>query len=122
MMDDANVEARNSSTAKRELQPQVGRIVKVLRGREQDKYAVIIRLIDDRFVLIADGDKRKFDQPKKKNLLHLQLMDDVSSEVADSINETGRVTNGKLRYALNKFLENAQSEAEFQELPFQKGE
>jgi len=121
-MDDANVEARNSSTAKRELQPQVGRIVKVLRGREQEKYAVIIRLIDDRFVLIADGDKRKFDQPKKKNLLHLQLMDHVSSEVADSINETGRVTNGKLRYALNKFLENAQSEAEFQELPFQKGE
>lgn len=93
------------------LQPQIGRIVKVLRGREQERYAVIVRIIDDRFVWIADGDKRKFDQPKKKNLLHLELLDHVSSEVANSITETGRVTNGKLRYALSKFLENVQSEA-----------
>ncbi|PYI50117.1 KOW domain-containing RNA-binding protein [Paenibacillus flagellatus] len=93
------------------IEPQVGRIVKVLRGREQEKYAVIVRIIDDRFVWIADGDKRKFDQPKKKNLLHLELLDHVSGEVADSIKETGRVTNGKLRYALNKYLESVQSEA-----------
>lgn len=86
-------------------QIQPGRIVKVLRGRDAGKYAVIIRQLDERFVEIADGDKRKFDQPKKKNRLHLHLTEYVSSEVADSIRETGRVTNGKIRYALNKFTE-----------------
>lgn len=94
------------------IQPEVGRIVKVLRGREQDQYAVIIRLIDDRFVLIADGNKRKFDQPKKKNVLHLELLDQVSGEVASSIIETGRVTNGKLRYALSKFQDSQPSDAQ----------
>lgn len=82
-----------------------GRIVKVLRGRDAGKYAVVIRQIDDRFVEIADGDKRKFDQPKKKNKIHLQFTDCVASEVADSLRETGRVTNGKLRHALAKFAE-----------------
>src|SRR5690242_12614271 len=92
-------------TGVREALPAIGTVVKVLRGREQDGYAVIVRLADARFVWIADGDKRKFDQPKKKNLLHLELYEFVSSEVADSIKETGHVTNGKLRYALHKFLE-----------------
>lgn len=82
-----------------------GRIVKVLRGRDAGKHAVVIGLQDDRFVLIADGDKRKFDGPKKKNILHLEITDAFSSEVADSIQETGRVTNGKIRYALSRYTD-----------------
>lgn len=90
----------------------MGQIVKVLRGREFGQYAIVIRIVDARFVLIADGDKRKFDSPKKKNMIHLQLQDAVSSEVVASLQETGRVTNGKLRFALSKFMENLQSEAD----------
>ena len=87
-------------------QIQPGLIVNVLRGRDTGKYAVVIGTVDEKFVLIADGDKRKFDQPKKKNILHLHLTEYVSSEVADSIRETGRVTNGKIRFALSRFVEN----------------
>lgn len=85
--------------------PKLGQIVKILRGRDLEKYAVIVGIIDSRFLWIADGDKRKFDQPKKKNVLHVQLLEAISSEVVDSLSETGRVTNGKLRYALNKFAQ-----------------
>jgi len=95
--------------------PQLGQIVKILRGRDQNKYAIIISIIDQKFLLIADGDKRKFDQPKKKNMLHLQLMDAISREVVESLAETGRVTNGKLRFSLNKFAESKQSEVSVQE-------
>jgi ribosomal protein L14E/L6E/L27E len=91
--------------------PQLGQIVKILRGRDLNKFAIIIAIVDQRFLWLADGDKRKFDQPKKKNVLHLQLQDAISSEVVNSLLETGRVTNGKLRYALNKFVENQQFEA-----------
>lgn len=85
--------------------PHPGQFVQVLRGRDIGKYAVIVEVIDSKFVKIADGDKRKFDRAKKKNLLHLRLFDETSSEVADSLRETGRVTNGKLRFALSKFIE-----------------
>jgi large subunit ribosomal protein L14e len=85
--------------------PRIGQIVRVLRGRDAEKLAVVIALEDSRFVRIADGDKRKFDLSKRKNILHLQFYDYVSSEVLDSIVQTGRVTNGKLRFAVNKFKE-----------------
>jgi len=93
------------------IQPQLGQIVRILRGRDLNKYAVIIGIVDQRFILIADGNKRKFDQPKKKNRLHLQLQDAISHEVVNSLLETGRVTNGKLRFALNKFVQSGQMEA-----------
>jgi large subunit ribosomal protein L14e len=91
--------------------PQLGQIVKVLRGSDPFQYAVIIGIVDTRFVLIADGDKRKFDRPKKKNLLHLQLQGTISQEVVASLAEAGRVTNAKLRYAIIKFVENLHAEA-----------
>lgn len=84
--------------------PKIGQIVKVLRGRDQGKFAVITGFIDDRFVLIADGDKRKFDQPKKKNMTHLELFPEICPEVVESMAETGRVTNGKLRFVINRFV------------------
>jgi len=93
-------------------QPQVGQIVKILRGRDFGKFAIIIGLVDQRFALIADGDKRKFDHPKKKNLLHLELQNEISEVVVNSLQETGRVTNGKLRYALARYGDSKESEAE----------
>lgn len=88
-----------------DLQPQVGRLIKVLRGKDEGSYAVIIGLVDERFVLIADGDKRRFDTPKKKNVLHLELQTAISSEVTSSIQEAGRVTNAKLRYVIQKYAQ-----------------
>ncbi|MBW7452808.1 hypothetical protein ACFOLF_20270 [Paenibacillus sepulcri] len=82
--------------------PEIGRIVQILRGKEEGGYAVIIGIVDEKFVLIADGDKRRFDQPKKKNVLHLRMQPVVSHEVTDSMRETGRVTNAKLRFAIQK--------------------
>mgnify|MGYP001272980022 CR=1 FL=1 len=84
-------------------QPHIGQIVKVLRGKDENSYAVIIDIVDERFVLIVDGDKRRFDQPKKKNVLHLELQPAISSEVTSSLLETGRVTNAKLRYVIQKY-------------------
>ncbi|MCM3750118.1 KOW domain-containing RNA-binding protein [Paenibacillus pasadenensis] len=82
---------------------QVGRLVKVLRGKDEGSFSVIVEILDDRFVHIADGDGRRFDSPKKKNVQHLQLLPALSSEVSDSLSETGRVTNAKLRFAIQKY-------------------
>lgn len=84
---------------------QIGQLVKVLRGSDAGMHAVITRIENERFVWIADGNKRRFDSPKKKNVLHLQAFDFISSEVFTSIAQTDRVTNGKLRFAVNKFTE-----------------
>ena len=84
--------------------PGIGQIVQTLKGRETGSYSVVVQQLDERFVLIADGDRRKFDRAKRKNIAHLHLCDYVSPEVQNSIIETGRVTNGKLRYAVSRFV------------------
>lgn len=84
-------------------EPLIGQIVEVLKGRETGKYAIIIGVVDERFVLLADGDKRKYDQPKKKNMQHIRLTGEYAMEVYNSIQESGRVTNSKLRFCLNRF-------------------
>lgn len=89
-------------------EPLVGQIVQVLKGRETGKYAIIVSVLDDRFVLLADGDKRKFDQAKKKNIQHIRFTGEFAMEVYKSIRESGRVTNSKLRYCLRRF-ENQQN-------------
>ncbi|SHG11593.1 KOW domain-containing RNA-binding protein [Ornithinibacillus halophilus] len=84
--------------------PRIGQVVRIMQGREAGQYMVVIKIIDDRYVLLADGEKRKYDRPKKKNLHHIEVMDYTSPEVQNSLLETGRVTNGKLRFAITKFV------------------
>lgn len=87
-----------------ESRPEIGQIVQILQGREAGQYAIVINIVDDRFVLLADGEKRKYDRPKKKNFNHIIPIDYISPEVQKSLLETGRVTNGKLRFAISKFV------------------
>lgn len=98
-----------------ESSPRIGQFVRVQQGRDAGHVYVIIRILDERFVLIADGDKRKYDRPKKKNINHLEMIDDVSPEVQNSVEETGRVTNGKLRFVISRFIDKQVTE-------LQKGE
>ncbi|MBM7096639.1 MULTISPECIES: KOW domain-containing RNA-binding protein [Alteribacter] len=84
--------------------PQLGELVRIIKGRDKDQYACVIEVLDSRFVRIADGDKRKVDRAKKKNIQHIERMDLVSPEVKNSIVDTGRVTNAKLRFAISSYM------------------
>ncbi|MGJ9384531.1 RNA-binding protein [Salipaludibacillus neizhouensis] len=84
--------------------PQVGELVRILNGRDKEQFACIIEILDERFIRIADGDKRKVDRAKRKNLQHVERMNIVVPEVKNSIVETGRVTNAKLRFAISTYI------------------
>ncbi|XID90811.1 hypothetical protein ACF3MZ_20115 [Paenibacillaceae bacterium WGS1546] len=92
-----------------------GDLVRSRRGKDEGEIAVVIALVDERFALVADGDKRRFDRPKRKNVLHLEPVGSRSEEVANSLRDTGRVTNAKLRHAIVQFersLANSEMHAE----------
>lgn len=89
-----------------------GDIVRSRRGRDEDQLSVVIALVDERFALVADGDKRRFDRPKRKNVLHLEPLGARSDEVAVSLRETGRVTNAKLRFAVRQAERRLEAHAE----------
>lgn len=97
-------------TGRKPLQP--GDIVRSRRGKDENQHYVVLAILDERFALVADGDKRRFDRPKRKNMLHLLPIGIHSEEVASSLRETGRVTNAKLRFAIGSSLRDAEEKGE----------
>ncbi|MGN0778934.1 MAG: RNA-binding protein [Aristaeellaceae bacterium] len=50
---------------------ETGRVVQSLQGRDAGRCFVILQMVDDQFVLMADGLSRKLDHLKKKKVKHL---------------------------------------------------
>ena len=49
-----------------------GRVVLSTQGRDEGRYFIVLDVIDENFVLMADGLTRKIDHPKKKKIKHLR--------------------------------------------------
>ena len=49
-----------------------GRVVLSTQGRDEGRYFIVLEVIDESFVLMADGLTRKVDHPKKKKIKHLR--------------------------------------------------
>ena len=49
-----------------------GRVVLSTQGRDEGRYFVVLEVIDEQFVLMADGLTRKLAHPKKKKVKHLR--------------------------------------------------
>ena len=49
-----------------------GRVVLSTQGRDEGRYFIVLEVIDENFVLMADGLTRKLAHPKKKKVKHLR--------------------------------------------------
>lgn len=90
----------------------IGEIVEIVTGRDKGNLAIVLGIIDERFILLADGDKRKFDNPKRKNIRHIKTTGFISKEIINTLEENSRVSNAKLRYVLQDFISNHLNEGE----------
>jgi LSU ribosomal protein L14E len=45
----------------------LGRVVLSAAGRDKDRYFIIVDIVDDNYVLVADGRLRPESKPKKKS-------------------------------------------------------
>ncbi len=80
----------------------IGQVVSSKSGRDKDKIFIVIDILDDKYVLIADGDLRKVEKPKKKKVKHLQKHTMIYSEIAKMISNEEKVENIYLRRELEK--------------------
>ena len=80
----------------------IGQIVKSKSGRDKDRVFIIVDIIDDLYVLTADGDLRKMEKPKKKKIKHLSKYNLISEEVNKRYIEKKKITNLVLRKEIEK--------------------
>lgn len=80
--------------------PDVGTVVYSRAGRDAGRYFVVLEVLDDQYVLIADGDLRKIANPKKKKLKHLDIKMVSIPIVKERMREKGRLFDYDIRQNL----------------------
>lgn len=82
---------------------KVGSVVYSRAGRDEGRFYVVIEIVDDSYVLIADGDVRKLAKPKKKKIKHLKNMAEVLDGIAEKLLIGTRIYDAEIFSALRKY-------------------
>ncbi len=88
----------------------LGRIVISKSGRDRGKAFVVVRAVNERYALIADGDLRKIDNPKLKNTRHLQITSWVAEDVRDYLQKGENPADHIIKKSIRRILETGDSE------------
>ena len=59
----------------------IGKVVLSKAGRDINHLYVVVRQIDNDYVLLANGDTKSVDMPKKKKIKHLIILEDIDEEL-----------------------------------------
>lgn len=78
----------------------LGQVVQSTQGRDAGRDFVVVGIIDQSYVLIADGVLRRIDRPKKKKVKHLIPKQELFSSLKEKLTCGQRVYDSEIRKAL----------------------
>ncbi len=79
---------------------KIGDLVLSESGRDKGRIFMIVGIIDEAYVYIADGSLRKLENPKKKKIKHLEFSGHASERIALKLSAGEKITNAELRKML----------------------
>ena len=74
-------------------------------GRDLGKAFVVVRVINERYLSICDGDLRKIENPKKKNIRHLQITSQSAEEVRECLHKGEIPANHVIKKSLKQIFD-----------------
>lgn len=92
-----NLGRANADRAHRKMDDILGCIVIATAGRDKNRTFIVIKKLDDLYVLIADGKCRRLEKPKKKKIKHLKKVLDADYDILTPLNVGAGLTNRTLR-------------------------
>ena len=85
----------------------IGDIVLALAGRDSERLFIVVGILDENYVYIADGKSRRVDLPKKKKIRHIELAKKADDGFIESLNlKGGKFTNSVLRKIIGDHAKN----------------
>lgn len=81
----------------------IGQIVKSKAGRDKGRTFIIVDILDDKYVMVADGDLRRIDSPKRKKIKHLIVFKSIIKDYKEKVDNKVKVNNAYLRKVLEPF-------------------
>ena len=84
---------------------QIGLLVRSNRGRDSGRDYLVVGVENETIVRVADGEGRRVEIPKRKNIRHLRSCHVIAGEVYDKALDGKRVTNADVRKELKSLVE-----------------
>lgn len=78
----------------------IGQLVCSKCGRDQGNFYLVFEIINDCFVYLVDGERRRMENPKRKNIKHLQFFPAVAEQLALQWEAGQQVGNTEVRKVL----------------------
>ena len=75
----------------------IGKVVLSKTGRDKGHLYVIIAHLSDSYVILSNGSTKTVQMPKRKNLKHINVLEDVDDEIKESIILKDRCTDLKIK-------------------------
>jgi len=72
----------------------IGQVVKSRAGRDKGNIFLVLSVVDDKHVLVVDGNLRKLDKPKKKKVKHLTVYNTVLPELKYKLDNNIKINKG----------------------------
>jgi len=86
----------------REINP--GQLVCSKGGRDKGRCYLVLEVMDQHFVRLVDGNRRRIDRPKRKNIKHLQVLLAPDARLAEKIKAKESITNTDVRQAISRTI------------------
>lgn len=83
----------------------LGRVVYSKSGRDKGKLFVIIEVVNENYVMLVDGDMRKIENPKLKNIRHIHYTNLKADKVMEYLNRGEIPDNHIIRKNLKQLIE-----------------
>ncbi len=84
---------------------EIGQVVRSKAGRDKGKVFLVLKILDDKHVLVVDGDMRRIENPKKKKVKHLVVYNTVLRDFQSRLESKLEVNNAYIRKLLEPFKE-----------------
>lgn len=79
-----------------------GQIVYSKSGRDKGRPFIIVD-IQNEYLYLVDGDIRTLDKPKKKKMMHVQIVNYIIDDIRKKLDENLYLTDADIRAALKAY-------------------
>jgi hypothetical protein len=83
----------------------IGQLAVSKRGRDRGEPYLVLEIIDEAFVYLINGDKRRIENPKRKNIKHLLFYPAVAEHLAQQWEAGQQVSNIEIRKMIAGLIE-----------------
>lgn len=86
-----------------EIPVHTGSIVYSRAGRDSGRFYLVVEVVSDVFVKIADGHVRRLASPKLKKIKHLKCTGEINTKIADKLVNGAVVYDAEIFSALKSY-------------------